>query len=77
MSGREEATRRLGPTAISSAPPSALQQQLMGRDYFDTNIKAADQSEIRAHVKQTDGAGGHEEREPTEWSASMKKKTYF
>lgn len=32
---------------------------LMGRDYFDTNIKAADQSEIRAHVTQTDGTGGH------------------
>lgn len=41
----------LGPTGAGGT--------LMGRDYFDTNIKAADQSEIRAHVTQTDGTGGH------------------
>lgn len=49
----------------------------MGRDYFDRNIKAADQSEIRVHVKGTDGARGHREREPTDWSTSFKKRHIF
>lgn len=45
----------------------------MGRDYFDTNFKAVDQSEITAHVKWTDGTRGHKAREPPESSASIKK----
>lgn len=68
--GREEAIHRARALGCFLSSGSTL----MGRDYFDTNIKAADQSEIRAHVRQSDGAGGHKKCEPT---ASTKKDIFL
>lgn len=71
--GREEAIHRA--RALGYFLSSSI--ALMGRDYLDTNIKAADQSEIKAHVRRTDGAGGHKECEPTAWSASIEKDLFL